>query len=242
MSDVETWRVECDGGDVREAFVTPVASGRGDVFEVAWECFAVRGVTRRIAVTRFAAERSWPVAGILAPGQLTRAEVERDLAATRADLEAALLTTEARSVDLLIERTHGAEWMRATCADLCDARAVEEGSNALQYAARAIRALPLPAVIETKDEEARAEVEAQLRGAKATIAELLRESAEDKAARDERWSKYLGDVDRLMAERDADRAEIARLRALLSPAAIVSRPACATCLRAWDVCVCEVAK
>jgi len=38
-----------------------------------------------------------------------------------------------------------------------------------------------------------------------------------------------------IAERDA---EIARLRALLSPAAIVSRPACATCLRAWDVCVC----
>jgi len=39
-----------------------------------------------------------------------------------------------------------------------------------------------------------------------------------------------------IAERDA---EIARLRSLLSPAAIVSRPACATCLRAWDVCVCE---
>ncbi len=38
----------------------------------------------------------------------------------------------------------GVEAMREACADLCDTRAVEEGSNALQYAANAIRALPLP--------------------------------------------------------------------------------------------------
>ena len=37
--------------------------------------------------------------------------------------------------------TRGVEVTREACADLCDARAVDEGSNALQFAANAIRAL-----------------------------------------------------------------------------------------------------
>ena len=44
---------------------------------------------------------------------------------------------------------------------------------------------------------------AQLRGARATIAELLRADEGAKAAREERWSKYLADVERLTAEHDA---------------------------------------
>ena len=44
---------------------------------------------------------------------------------------------------------------------------------------------------------------AQLRGAKTTIAELLRADEGERAAREERWSKYLADVERLTAERDA---------------------------------------
>ena len=44
---------------------------------------------------------------------------------------------------------------------------------------------------------------AQLRGARATIAELLRADEGAKAAREERWSKYLAEVRRLTAERDA---------------------------------------
>ena len=47
---------------------------------------------------------------------------------------------------------------------------------------------------------------AQLRGARATIAELLRADEGAKAAREERWSKYLADVERLTAERDAAKA------------------------------------
>lgn len=57
---------------------------------------------------------------------------------------------------------------------------------------------------------ARAQIaEAQLRGAKATIAELLRAGDEEKATREARWSTHLADVERLMAERDAARAVIA---------------------------------
>lgn len=57
---------------------------------------------------------------------------------------------------------------------------------------------------------ARAQIaEAQLRGAKATIAELLRAGDEEKATREARWSTHLADVERLMAERDAARAIIA---------------------------------
>ena len=41
-------------------------------------------------------------------------------------------------------RREGAEAMREACADICDTRAVDRGSDELQYAARALRALPLP--------------------------------------------------------------------------------------------------
>ncbi len=53
--------------------------------------------------------------------------------------------------------------------------------------------------IEARD----AEYAAHLRGAKTTIAELLRADEGERAAREERWSKYLADVERLTAERDA---------------------------------------
>ncbi len=41
-------------------------------------------------------------------------------------------------------RREGAEAMREAAAEECEVRAVERGSNELQYAANAIRALPLP--------------------------------------------------------------------------------------------------
>ena len=41
-------------------------------------------------------------------------------------------------------RREGAEAMREACADICDTRAVDRGSDELQYAARAIRDIPLP--------------------------------------------------------------------------------------------------
>ena len=44
---------------------------------------------------------------------------------------------------------------------------------------------------------------AQLRGARATITALLRAAEAESADRAERWSKYLADVERLTAERDA---------------------------------------
>lgn len=66
----------------------------------------------------------------------------------------------------------------------------------------------------------------------AEIARLREEHKRDLAA-------FREAVDRHDNERAQFAEECARLRALLSPAAIVSRPACATCLRAWDVCVCE---
>jgi len=46
--------------------------------------------------------------------------------------------------DLLDARREGAEAMREAAAEECEVRAVERGSNELQYAANAIRALPLP--------------------------------------------------------------------------------------------------
>lgn len=52
------------------------------------------------------------------------------------------------------------------------------------------------------------EAQAQLRGAKATIAELLRADEGERAVREERWSRHLADIERLTAERDAARAII----------------------------------
>ncbi len=121
----ETWRVECEGGAVHEARVWRVVHGFDDQ-RIAVEIVADDRTTtaefhgdntRRCVVAWCAGLAGLPVVAILAPGQSTRAKVERD-------------------------RAHFAE-------------------------------------------------------------------------------------------------ECARLRALLSPAAIVSRPPCRTCLRAWDVCVCE---
>jgi hypothetical protein len=43
-------------------------------------------------------------------------------------------------------RREGAEAMREACAEECEARAVERGSNELAHAATALRALPLPEV------------------------------------------------------------------------------------------------
>ena len=115
----ETWRVECEEGDVREVPVTPITptTWRADGSSV----FAYDGDARS-AVERLSRALSWRIVAIIAPGQPSRAEVEAD--AFR----------------------RGADAMRSACADLCDTRAVDEGSNALQYAANAIRALPLPEV------------------------------------------------------------------------------------------------
>lgn len=52
---------------------------------------------------------------------------------------------------------------------------------------------------------------AQLRGARATITELLRVVDEEKATRAARWSTYLADVERLTAERDGLLAAVAEL-------------------------------
>ena len=46
--------------------------------------------------------------------------------------------------EVVAARREGAEAMREACADICDTRAVDRGSDELQYAARALRALPLP--------------------------------------------------------------------------------------------------
>jgi hypothetical protein len=56
--------------------------------------------------------------------------------------------------DLLDARREGAEAMREAAAEECEVRAVERGSNELQYAANAIRALPLPAPVDAVERDA----------------------------------------------------------------------------------------
>jgi hypothetical protein len=124
MSDAETWRAVLEDGSVREAAVTR----RDHLGRAYWRAesgaipMGESFTSARHAVVNLASFSHWPVVEILAPGQLTRAEVEADTF------------------------RRGAEAMREACADLCDGRAVNESSNALQFAANAIRALPLPEV------------------------------------------------------------------------------------------------
>ena len=80
MAETQTWRVVLASGEVRE-----VATPQG-----------TRGDATRVAIARNCALWHWPVAEILAPGELTRAEL-------RAQVEAyaAQLAPMARVVDVL---------------------------------------------------------------------------------------------------------------------------------------------
>lgn len=117
----ETWRVIDENGAEHVAIVE---TSEGKLVAVTIRRrFGYPCDTRvRAAIAREAWAADIAVAEILAPGQPSRAEVEAD--AFR----------------------RGADAMRSACADLCDTRAVDEGSNALQYAANAIRAIPLSEV------------------------------------------------------------------------------------------------
>jgi len=109
---IDGWRVSLPDGEARAVEVRQ----QGADF---WASMRPGGVgscepSPRTAIARLVASMGLDIAEILAPGQPSRAE---------------------------ISDTRGVEAMREACADLCDARAVDVGSNALQFAANAIRAL-----------------------------------------------------------------------------------------------------
>ena len=114
----ETWRVIDADGAKHEATVDVRDGDDAAALTVAigrgGRDTYHRATSIRAAIAREAWAADIAVAEILAPGQPSRAE---------------------------ISDTRGVEAMREACADLCDARAVDVGSNALQFAANAIRAL-----------------------------------------------------------------------------------------------------
>ena len=94
----QVWRVECDDA-VREVTVTrDGACWYADVPEMAVE--PQPGPTPRQAVAGFAGVWRWPVVGVLAPGQPTRAELE----ARNADLSRDRDTALAAALDLAADR------------------------------------------------------------------------------------------------------------------------------------------
>jgi len=109
----ETWRVIDEDGTGHAATVEASEGGLVAV-TIDRRCGYPCDTPVRAAIAREAWAADIAVAEILAPGQPSRAE---------------------------ISDTRGVEAMREACADLCDARAVDVGSNALQFAANAIRAL-----------------------------------------------------------------------------------------------------
>jgi hypothetical protein len=85
MSDAETWRVEFDNGEVVDVLA---ATTRGDwVATVEIDGHDVSSQdgahTAHLAVLSLVAWLSWPVVAILAPGQPTRADMEREIARLR---------------------------------------------------------------------------------------------------------------------------------------------------------------
>lgn len=78
----ETWRVECEGGETREAEVWGDAQGWCAWTQHGPACGPLPSPYE--VVTRLAAREGWPVVAVLAPGQRTRAEVEARLAVAQA--------------------------------------------------------------------------------------------------------------------------------------------------------------
>jgi len=91
VSDAETWRVECEDGEVHEARVCDVAHAFRQTriaVEIVADGRKTReefhgGNTRRSAVAWCAGLAGLPVVAILAPGQPTRADMEREIARLR---------------------------------------------------------------------------------------------------------------------------------------------------------------
>jgi len=77
-----TWRVECDDGKVRSVGVGAVMRHLCVAAEATHSAYITaciaHGTSERAAVCALAVALGWPVVAILAPGQLTRAEVEAD--------------------------------------------------------------------------------------------------------------------------------------------------------------------
>lgn len=136
-ASAQVWRVECEGGEVREVDV--VAEGAwwtarrpGDSDDES----AASSASARCAVAKVAARWHWPLVAILAPSEETRAE-----ATARA-------------------RREGAEAMREACAERAEAAAarhrtregdISHDARVARYTAgvlrdvdAAIRTLPLP--------------------------------------------------------------------------------------------------
>lgn len=87
----EVWRVECEDGEVREVEAWRQTWGSG-----MWCAFlpgSGNGTaplpSPRAAVAQMAGRQGWPVVAVLAPEQLTRAEVEAERDALRSLLAAA---------------------------------------------------------------------------------------------------------------------------------------------------------
>ena len=85
----ETWRVECEDGEVREVEAWRQTWGSG-----MWCAFlpgSGNGTaplpSPRAAVAQMAGRQGWPVVAVLAPGQPTRAEVETELRDARAEVD-----------------------------------------------------------------------------------------------------------------------------------------------------------
>lgn len=119
MSDDNTspqvWRVECDDG-MRE--VTLLRNGHGSLVVRARmhvEMVYCPTAPARYAVSRYAGACEWPVVSVLAPGEMTRAE----LAA-----EVARLTTE-RDAAVAAERE--------ACAALCAGEALEFAMKTMEH-------------------------------------------------------------------------------------------------------------
>ncbi len=76
----ETWRVECEGGEVREVPVRSRAVLLGGRVQTLYEAgegdASVERLTARAAVVGLASFEGWPVVAVLAPGQPTCAEVD----------------------------------------------------------------------------------------------------------------------------------------------------------------------
>lgn len=111
MTTVETWRVVCEGGEVREVTACkrradwiPSVDGPEYLADVAVGQFAY-GSSLRIAVANLAIESRWPVVEIVAPGaqtsdeRLAQAIAERDAAEADRDYWHAQATGMAPSVD-----------------------------------------------------------------------------------------------------------------------------------------------
>lgn len=96
----QVWRVECDDG-VREVTVTREEDGYIRTEAADRTALAFHPETPpRAAVATFAGRCGWPVVGVLAPGQPTRAELE----ARNADLSRDRDTALAAALDLAADR------------------------------------------------------------------------------------------------------------------------------------------